>query len=246
MEMRVVELPELPPGVSPERFLEEQQREAVKRELKVLGPRSRKLVTELETLESARAERLAQEEQLAEELAGKSGALNKLRAVALIEEVDQDQVANLESEVMRLQSELNEVRGIIAGLDALLYEKREALEPAQLEDVEEAVEKSAKALAKTCKAFLQTLETGAKAMQEAGLMKERERWQTLIEQRHQLLYELYDLIPSSDDKADRQIRAELMTTYNLFGGVPNVVLELASCLVDLFEVREGKPRVRQK
>ena len=200
---------------------------------------------EIEKLAAALAERLDQETRLTEELASKSAALNRMRAVALIEEVNSDQVANLEAEVVGLQGESGELWGVIAGLEAVLTEKRHALEPALLEDAEGAVDKNAKALARTCKVFVETLEDGATAMQDAGLTRHHQKWQELIEERQQLLYDLYELVGGSEDRADRRMRSELINDYGLFSpDVAEAILDLARCLVDLYETRGGRPAVR--
>jgi len=247
MEAKSIEL-NVPEGVSPERFLEEQRQAAKgKPELKVLGPRSAKLAGEIEKLRAAREEQAAQAERLAETLEGYLTELGMLRAGEFLGKTNREQVATVEEKAAALQGDLAKAKSVIAGVDRLLQERKGALPTAQLEDLEAAIAGNGKALAKVKKAFLGLLEAAAGDLQAAGLYEQRAKWQELVDKRLGLLEALYhpDRVGGSDGRAGRQIRLELVNDYGLFSpDVAEPILALATCLLDLYECKSGRPAVR--
>jgi len=250
METRTVEL-EIPEGLSPEAFLEQQQREARRRpqELESFGGRSKKLVAEIAKLTVARGEQMAQAEQLGEMLESHLAELGMLRASGFLGGVDSAQVATIEEKAAALQDNLARVNSVIAGIDRLLQERYGALPAAQLEDLEAAIARNGKALAKAKKAFLDLLGAAATDLKAAGLHKQKERWQELVDERRGMYEALYhpDRVGGSEDRADRQIRSEISPSgdYGLFSGdVAECILDLVECILDLYETRDGRPAVR--
>lgn len=165
--------------------------------METIGPRSTKLLKEIEELEVTRDKAAEEEAGLSRDVTDRKKKLNLARAQGLVGKMDRDRVAAFESELEALRGQLAEKRSTLAGLDAMLAQKVEALKGAQLADAEESLateemaavqkglERNGKALEKTRAAFLKVLEAGAARLLEETAA-DRERWAQLIEERREL------------------------------------------------------------
>jgi len=165
--------------------------------MEAIGPKSTKLLKEIEDLEATRAKVAEEESGLAQAVAERQSKLDVARAQGLVGKVDQDQVRAFESELETFRANLAKAHSTLAGLDQMLTEKRQALEEAKVTDAREALttgemsaasrglERNAKALEKARAAFLKALEAGAAGLLEVIAPYWRE-WEGLLEERKQL------------------------------------------------------------
>ena len=161
------------------------------------GPKSEALHAELTKLQTTRDQVVEGEAKLTRAINKRQRDLDRVRAVGLLGEVDRDQLAAFEAELETLQRQLARKRSELAGLEALLDEKRRAFEEAKVADAQAAImtkemeaaqkglERNAKALTKTQNAIIQALEAGAAALLEE-IAPHRETWTKLVTEREVL------------------------------------------------------------
>lgn len=245
MEAKTIPTPKLPPKPSADGLMEQGPEKAL--DMRVMGPKSKVLVREIKALEAAQGEKKEREEDLLQEIADRTENLNVLRASSLLEELDLEEEALLEAGADVLQeNELRALQSTLAGIDLMLYQKRQALPAAQMGDAQAALDKSVKRLARGRQSVLTVLETAATSLQEAGLMKKFERWRELVRERWTLYDQFYSLTGIKSivgNDADRKMRTE--GAYKLFpdDDVSEAILDLAEAMLLLYEIRNGWPAV---
>jgi chromosome segregation ATPase len=222
----------------------------------VVGPRSEKIIEEVERLEAAHIQVAQEVEELAQQVGEKEDKLSRARAAGVIEKVGRDVIAAFESELTALQNQLEEKRFALAGLDQLLAEKAEKLAAAQIADAQEALltdqmrealaglKENAEALDKTRATILQLLESRITALLEE-LEPHHQRWKDLIIERQDLYISRYKALGKSANMGDSAYHKMLKDRHaKLLSGngqeASEVVVTLAEFLRPL--VAEGRGR----
>lgn len=221
--------------------------------MKAVGPRSKKLLEEIEGLESQRDLVNKEVEELAEQVDDHQGKLDRARAQGVIGGVDRDQVVSFEGELEELQGELTKARSTLAGLEQVLTSKRQELQKAQVQDAQEALitgkmkaaleglKENGEAMGKIRADFLQALEAGAETLL-GDIQPLYREWDKLLKERERLYTQRYHALGSRAGHGDSAYyKLQKDSLARLFEGqeLP-AVLNLADMLRPLFIARAGR------
>jgi len=218
-----------------------------------LGPKSKKILAEIEELEARRVLISEEVEELADKVNDHQEKLDVARAQNAISGVHRDQVAAFEAELEELEDELAEARSTLAGLDQMLAEKRQALEEAKVADAQEALmtknmkaaleglEKNARALEKTRAELLQMLESGIETLLEE-IQPLHRKWGELLQERERLYTQRYHALGSRaghGDSAYYKLQKDSLVKLLEGQDLPSV-LALVELLRPLFIAKAGR------
>lgn len=221
--------------------------------MEAVGPKSEKVLAEIEELEVRRDLVSKEVDELAQEVADRRGKLDIARAQNVITGLHRDQMGAFEAELEELRDELAEARSTLAGLDQMLASKRQELQTAKVQDAQEALmtekmeaalkglEENGEALKKTRTDLLQALEAGAEALLEETRSL-HQKWGELLREREALYTQRYHALGSRAGHGDSAYyKLQKDPLVKLFEGqdLP-AVLALVEMLRPLFIAKVGR------